>query len=62
MTGLTVIESGMTLLVVQLVRIVLNTLPSSVTPVTNAICYGIAFREMFNVITRSVHFLLLLFY
>ena len=54
-----IIESGMTLLVIQLVRIVFNALPLSVTrltPVSMAIYYGIAVGEMFNVIIRSVHF------
>ena len=52
------IESGMTLLVIQIVRLVLviidpNTYNGSVS---DALQYFIAINEMFNVIIRSVHF------
>ena len=62
-----IIESGMTLLVIQLVRMVLvaSTEPSQFDetpgPVFFAFEYLIGINEMFNVITRSVHFYLFCF-
>ena len=47
-----IIESGMALFVIQLVRIVLANLPSA-APYTDFI---IAINQMLNVITRSFHF------
>jgi hypothetical protein len=52
-----IIESGMTLLAVQLVRFVLSTLPSQLLASTNvAYELSIGINEMFNVIIRAVHF------
>ena len=57
-----IIESGMTLLVIQLVRLVLQVIVlvsnQTVTPgpVSLALDYFVAIGEMFNVIIRSVHF------
>ena len=62
-----IIESGMTLLVIQLVRTLLYaiTVPSQFVtltgPVSSAINYCIGINEMFNVIIRSVHFYLFCF-
>ena len=50
-----IIESGMTLFVIQLIRLVIAILPmerTSLAPVD----YVIAINEMLNVIIRSVHF------
>ena len=62
-----IIESGMTLLVIQLVRTVLfvNLVPpqfETPVPVFGALDYLIVVNEMFNVIIRSIHFPLLLLY
>jgi hypothetical protein len=52
-----IIESGMTLLAVQLVRFVLSTLPSQLLASTTvAYELSIGINEMFNVIIRAVHF------
>ena len=56
-----VIESGMALLVIQLVRVVLGNLPSGVTNATNttiAFYLVIGTSQMFNVIIRSAYFYL----
>ena len=56
-----IIESGMALFAVQLIRVVLSCLPlqPSTVPAFN---FTIGINQMFNVIIRSVSFLLLLFY
>ena len=56
-----IIESGMTLLVIQLVRMVLEVIVPSPSqsapgPVLFAYQYVLLIGEMFNVIIRSVHF------
>ena len=55
-----IIESGMTLLVIQLVRLVLYFVePSQIVtlgPAFFALDYCASINEMFNVIIRSVHF------
>ena len=64
-----IIESGMALFAIQLVRFVLSSLPEAVLVQMGTTRYSIAynlvvgFHVMFNVIIRSIHhFLLLLFY
>ena len=53
-----IIESGMTLLVIQIVRLVLSIMdPNTLTrPVADALNYFVVINNMFNVIIRSVHF------
>ena len=56
-----IIESGMTLLVIQLVRLVLEVIvdPDELVtdvPVIFAVDYILVINDMFNVIIRSVHF------
>ena len=53
-----IIESGMTLFVIQLVRMVLWVLKPSqaLVPLSPALNYVLAIGEMFNVTIRSVHF------
>jgi hypothetical protein len=51
-----IIESGMALLAVQLVRFVLYNLPVPSESVDNAYIIFIGINEMFNVIIRSVRF------
>ena len=55
-----IIESGMTLLAIQLIRLVFSILPMEWT--FDALEYVVAINEMLNVILRFVSFLLLLFY
>ena len=55
-----IIESGMTLLAIQLIRLVFSILPMEWT--FDALEYVVAINEMLNVIIRFVSFLLLLFY
>ena len=52
------IESGMTLLVIQVIRMVLQIMtPNTNTgPVDDALDYFIGINQVFNVIIRSVHF------
>ena len=62
-----IIESGMTLFVIQLIRLVFEVIAEpkqfvTAVPVIFAVDYVLVINEMFNVIIRSVHFLLLLFY
>ena len=62
-----IIESGVTLLVIQLVRMVLWVIVESggltpSGPVSTAFEYFVPIGEMFNVIIRSVHFYFLLFF
>ena len=54
-----IIESGMALFAIQLVRLVLYVVPSVDQKYLD---FVISINQMFNVIIRSVHFLLLLFY
>ena len=60
-----IIESGMALLAIQLVRVVLQclqlALPTS-TSIMITLNSVISIHEMLNVIIKSVHFVLLLFY
>ena len=49
-----IIESGMALFVIQLIRLVFFTLPMEWT--LDAVDYAIVINEMLNVIIRSVHF------
>ena len=52
-----IIESGMTLLVIQLVRMVLYLgEPATIGPVNIANKYFIVINQVFNVIIRSAHF------
>ena len=54
-----IIESGMTLFVIQLVRMVLYAIvvPSQpLVPLSSALNYVLVIGEMFNVIIRSIHF------
>ena len=55
-----IIESGMTLLAIQVIRLVFAILPMEWT--FDALEYVVAINEMLNVIIRFVSFLLLLFY
>ena len=48
-----IIESGMTLFVIQLIRLVFWVLPMEWAIAVND--YGIVINQMFNVIIRSVH-------
>ena len=52
-----IIESGMTLFAIQVIRLVLTILPMDWTA-----DYAIVIHEMLNVITRSVHFYFFLFF
>ena len=54
-----IIESGMTLFAIQVIRLVFDILPMEWTLVANY--YAIAINEMLNVIIRSVSFLLLFY-
>ena len=64
---LIIFESGMALFVIQLVRVVLLSLnqylvgptPQSLQIAMNIVIY---FHQVLNVIIKSVHFLLILFY
>ena len=59
------IESGMALFAIQLVRVVITSLKESdqaTLSLKNALNFVIATHEMLNVIIRSVHLLLILFY
>ena len=61
-----IIESGMALFAIQLVRVGLLILPVQSQPISftniQAVDLVIGINEMLNVITRSVHFYFLLFY
>ena len=62
-----IIESGMALFAIQLVRVVITSLelqerPSPPLSLRIALNFVIAIHQALNVIIRSVHFLLLLFY
>ena len=62
-----IIESGMALFAIQLVRVVISRVIQSQAGQTplglqTALNFTIVTHEMFNVIIRSVHFLLLLFH
>ena len=50
-----IIESGMALFAVQLVRVVLSNLPVQLRP-PNSVDLVIGINQMFNVIIKSVHF------
>ena len=50
-----IIESGMALFAIQLVRVVLYSLPVE-SPAINGVNIVIGINQMFNVIIRSVHF------
>ena len=56
-----IIESGMALFAIQLIRLMFSILPMEWTLDANDY-FMIAINEMFNVIIRSVHLLLILFY
>ena len=60
-----IIESGMALFAIQLVRVVITSLPMVVTTRTTAIATALNFviviNQMFNVIIKSVHFYLFFF-
>ena len=49
-----IIESGLALFAIQLVRVVLSLVPSQSTPITLNLITGI--NQMFNVIIKPVHF------
>ena len=51
-----IIESGMALFAIQLVRVVLYSLPMESVPAINGVNLAIIINQMFNVIIRSVHF------
>ena len=55
-----IIESGIALFAIQLIRLVFFILPAESAPDISD--YVIAINEMFNVIIRSVSYLLLFFY
>ena len=61
-----IIESGMALFAIQLVRVVISSLPMVVvtrtTAIATALNYVIVINEMLNVIIKSVHFYPFFFY
>ena len=57
-----IIESGMALFVIQLIRLVFTVQPVASAAVVDVLNFFIVIHQMFNVIIRSVSFLLLLFY